>query len=339
MKVIIKNTWLILKNTKGFIPSITIWPIIMLLLLTFTLAYSTSHKITAIDLSKDGTGQTILKNISATEGLDVIPLKEDEIAEKILAGNIELGVILHDAGKAELIKLSSGSEVEETVKAIINTSLADKTDDFTATVNPIKKKGLTMTYSLGLMLFKFITASSSLAALFILDRNRGMKGRILMSGIKSGTYLAGRALVHFFVMGVTALVYYLFCLLFHFDFGMQHSIYFLLMVIITNVFSVSAFTFLSTVLNQESALWSISTFVFFPMALFSGALFPYKNMPSWMQNIGALFPQRWITKSIEIIQQQNSLFSALPYISAILTCSFLLFVIAGIRTRRLKIRL
>jgi ABC-2 type transport system permease protein len=329
---------MILKNTKGFISSITVWPIIMLLLLTFTLAYSTSHKITVLDLSTDGTGKNVLRNISATEGLDIIPLKENEITGKILAGNIELGVILHDAGKAELIRLSGGSEVEETVKAIINISQADKTDTFNATVNPVEKKGLTMTYSLGLMLFKFITASSSLAALIIMDRNRGMKGRIFMSGIKSITYLVGRALVHFSVMGVTALIYYLFCFLFHFDFGMQHSVYFLLMVMITNVFSVSAFTFLSTVLNEESALWSISTFVFFPMALFSGALFPYENMPSWMQNLGALFPQRWITRSIEIIQQQNSLFSALPYISAILACSLLLFIIAGIRTRMLPTR-
>lgn len=333
MKAIARNTWLILRNTKGFIPSITVWPIIMLLLVTFTLAYSTSHKITVLDLSTDGSGKTIQKNIAATDGLDVIDVKENEIPQKILAGNIELGVILRDSGKAEMIQLSNGSEIAEAVKTVINTSSAKTEKTFTTEVNHVKKKGLTMTYSLGLMLFKFITASSSLAALLIMDRNKGMKGRIFMSGIKSSSYLAGRALVHFGVMGATALIYYLFCFIFNFDFGMQHSIYFLLMVLITNIFSVSAFTFLSSVLNQEATLWSISTFIFFPMALFSGALFPYGNMPSWMQNVGSLFPQRWITRSIEVIQYQNSLIPALPYIGAILGLSVLLFIIASIRTK------
>lgn len=336
MKAIIKNTWLILKNTKGFIPSITVWPIIMLLLLTFTLAYSTSHKIAVVDLSTDGTGGIILSNIEKTEGLELISVREDELSKKILAGNIELGVLLRDEGNAELIHLSGGSEVEEAVKTIINASLTEEEGTVAATVNEVPKKGLVMTYSLGLMLFKFITAGSSLATLLILDRNKGMKGRIFMSGIKSSAYLAGRLAVHFSVMAVTALIYYLFCVIFRFDFGMQHSAYFLLMVLITNLFSVGVFTFLSTILKQEGALWSISTFIFFPMALFSGALFPYENMPAWMQNVGAVFPQRWITESIEIIQQQNSIIPALPYIGGVAGLAVLLFVIGDIRTKRMK---
>ncbi len=337
MKVIIKNTWLILKNTKGFISSITVWPIILLLLLTFTLAYSTSHKIAVIDLSTDGTGAIIQSNIEETEGLELINVKEDELTEKILAGNIELGVVLRNSGSADLFRLSSGSEVEQAVKTIINASLAEDKSGITAQVNKVEEKGLTMTYSLGLMLFKFITAGSSLAALLILDRNKGMKGRILMSGIKSPSYLAGRSIVHFGVMSATALIYYLFCVIFRFDFGMQHSAYFLLMVLITNLFSLGVFTFLSTIVKEEGSLWSISTFIFFPMALFSGALFPYDNMPVWMQNVGSVFPQRWITESIEIIRQQNSIVSALPYIGAIVGLSILLFVIASIRTKQMKV--
>ncbi len=336
MRAIIKNSWLILKNTKGFISSITVWPIIMLLLLTFTLAYSTSHKIAVVDLSKDGTGAIIKGNIGKTEGLELINVREDELAKKILAGNIELGVILQDAGNAELIRLSSGSEVEQAVTTIINASLADDESGMIAQVNEVPKKGLTMIYSLGLMLFKFITAGSSLATLLILDRNKGMKGRIFMSGIKSSAYLAGRAAVHFGVMAATALIYYLFCVIFRFDFGMQHSVYFLLMILITNLFSLGVFTFLSTILKQEGALWSVSTFIFFPMALFSGALFPYENMPVWMQSVGTIFPQRWIMESIEIIQRQNSIFPALPYIGGIIGLAILFFVIASIRTKRMR---
>lgn len=336
MKAIIKNSWLILTNTKGFISSITIWPIIMLLILTFTLAYSTSHKIAVVNLSTDGTGEIIQGNIEKTEGLELIKVKEDELTQKILAGNIELGVVLHDSGNADLLRLSRGSEVEQAVKTIINASFAKEESGMTTQINEVEKKGLTMTYSLGLMLFKFITAGSSLATLLILDRNKGMKGRIFMSGIKSSSYLAGRAVVHFGVMAATALIYYLFCVIFRFDFGMQYSVYFLLMVLVTNLFSVGVFTFLSTILKQEGSLWSISTFIFFPMALFSGALFPYENMPVWMQNVGAIFPQRWITESIEIIQRQNSIVPALPYIGAIVGLAVLLFVIASIRTKRMK---
>ncbi len=332
MKVIIRNSWLILKNTKGFVSSITVWPIIMLLLLTVTLAYSKSHKIAVVDLSADGSGTAIQSNLASTEGLELINVRHSELTQKILAGNIELGIVLHDKGAAEIIRLSDGSEVENAVKAIIHASLATESSGIHAQVNEVGKKGLTMSYSLGLMLFKFITAGSSLAALLILDRNKGMKARIFMSGIKASSYLAGRALVHFGIMAGTALIYYLFCVIFRFDFGMQHPIYFFVMVLITNLFSLGVFTFLSTLLKQESALWSISTFLFFPMALFSGALFPYENMPAWMQRVGSVFPQRWITQSIEIIQRQDSMIPAFPYIGATIGLAVLLFAIAVMRT-------
>lgn len=337
MKSMIKNTWQILRNTKGFISSMTVWPIIMLLLFSVTLAYSTSHNVAVIDHSVDGTGAIIQQNIENTEGFEIINVKEEEITEKVLAGNIEMAVILYDEGRADLVKRSDNSTIEAALATIINTSLLpEENNGLQAQVNPVAEKGIPITYALGAMLFKFITAGSALAGVLIIDRKSGRQGRIFMSGIHPSSYLGGCSFVHLCTISFTAVVYYLFCLLFNFDFGMQHHHYFLFMVLISIIFSVGVFTFLSTVLEDEGTLWSVSTFIYFPMALFSGALFPYDYMPAWMQNVGALFPQRWIAESITIIQQTNSILPAFPYIGGILLLSIVFFAIASVRLQRMK---
>lgn len=337
MKSIIKNTWLILKNTKGFVASMTVWPIVMLLLLSVTLAYSNAHKIAVIDQSTDGSGKPIKQVLLQVEGFDHISVKEEDIPQKLLSGNIEMAVVLRNGGEADLFKAESGVQLEKVIKNLILAAKGEEKDPVTLEVNQVKKKGMTMSYSLGIMLFKFLTASSSLAALIIIDRNKGMMGRIFLSGISTFSYLFGRALVHFLVMGFTAAFYYAFCLIFNFDFGMEHSIYFLAMILLTNLFSTGVFTFMATFIKDDGALWGIVTFLFFPMALFSGALFPYANAPSWMQWIGSFMPQRWIVSSIEILQKQNSPRAALPNILALVFLSLFFVGIAAYRTTKLRV--
>lgn len=108
------------------------------------------------------------------------------------------------------------------------------------------------------------------------------------------------------------------------------------MIVVTNIFSVGVFTFLSCVLKDEGVLWSIATFIFFPMAMFSGAIFPYRSMPLWMQKVGSFFPQRWISRSIEVIQKQNSIVPALLYIVLILATAVVFYALAVYNTGKTR---
>jgi len=331
----VKHSWLIFKKTPGYIHTMTTFPILMLLLITFILAYSNTHNIAVIDQSTDGTGSPVYEALSDVEGFTLVKTSEQDAVNKMLAGNIELVVLLHDQGAAKIMRLAGGAEVENSVKAIIKAvNAAPRDAAITVDINQVKNKTLNISYAMGLMLFKFITASSTMAALLIRERNNGMRGRIFLSGINTFSYLGGKALISLATMTFTALVYYGVCLLLRFDFGMNHTIYFLFLIVLTNLFSVGVFALLSTLLKDEGALWSIATFLFFPMAVMSGAIFPYDSMPSWMQNVGAYVPQRWITGSIEAIQKYDSVTPALPHIGLILAVSVVCYGLALLNTRK-----
>ncbi len=326
---IIKQAWLMFKKTPGYIHTMTTFPIVYLLLLTVVLAYSKNHNISVIDLSTDGSGKVIYKALNGVEGLTIIDTDYDDAVKKMIGGNIELTVVLNNNGNTEIIRLSEGSEVEKTVTTIINAVNSEPEDRrLEVAVNPVEEKGLPISYGLGIMLFKFITASGIMAGILIREKNSGMRDRILLSGISPFSYLTGKAAVYFGSMVMTATAYYTFCLVFNFDFGMRNSIWFFVMVLVASLFSVGVYSLFASVLKEEGMLWSIGTFIFFPMAILSGALFPYSSMPAWMQTVGAYVPQRWISGSIELIQKSDSIVPALPYIGLTLTVAASCYIMA-----------
>ncbi len=160
-----------------------------------------------------------------------------------------------------------------------------------------------------------------------------MKDRIMLSGIRTGSYIGGMAFVYLVFMMIGSVVYYLAARLFNFDLGMKQPIGFLLMMFIANVLSVAIYLFASTLVKKEDSLWFMASFVLLPMALFSGVLFPYEFMPDIMKKIGTLFPQRWISLGIENMQRTGTFVSALPQIAMIIVLSVILFVIAVYRSR------
>ncbi|GIP30975.1 hypothetical protein [Paenibacillus sp. J2TS4] len=96
-----------------------------------------------------------------------------------------MAAVLHDEGKADHIKISGNPSIEAALTAIIHASLLPvENEKLKVQVNPVAKKGMTITYSLGVMLFKFITAGSALAGILIMDRKSGRQRRIFMSGIR-----------------------------------------------------------------------------------------------------------------------------------------------------------
>ena len=165
------------------------------------------------------------------------------------------------------------SEVESVIELCVNDTIGSTVNNEKVTVNEAKSGGISVSNSLAFMIFKTLTAGSILGALFITERRKRMKDRILLSGTGKVAYYLGRSIV---------------CLL--------------LMLFVSNVLSVALYVFFSAFLNKEDALGFVGTFILMPMSLFSGVLFPYRFMPAWMQKVGACFPQRWIALAIEKMQ-------------------------------------
>lgn len=331
MKNIIYNTWTIFKRNKEFFYLITIQPVIIFLLMSFLLPYSTSHNIGVINQSMDGQADLIVEALENLEGIKIQNVNSDNVNSRIMSGNIELAVIIHDISDIQLVS-SRNSEIENAVALCIEQA-AKSESSIPASVNKAPKKGMTVSNSLGFMIFKTLTAGNLLAALIIQERNRKMKDRILLSQTRITSYIGGMSLVYLFFMMIGSVVYYLAGLLMNFDFGMRNSLGFLLVLFTANILSVALYVFASTLVKKKDSLWFMASFVLLPMALFSGVLFPYKFMPKAMQMIGACFPQRWISHGIEAIQYSGSILNAVPDMLMVLGLSALLFITAAARSK------
>lgn len=329
MSAIMTNTWRIFKRNKEMFYLITIQPVLIFLLMSFLLPYTTAHNVAVVNLSEDTQVEQALERM---EGINLVDTELDTITEKLIGGNIELAVIINTDESVELRGFGN-SEIEKAVELCVEKSDTDVSGSKNVQVNQIAKKGMTVSNSLGFMIFKTLTAGNLLAALLIEERKRKMKDRIFLSGVKTVSYIGAMSLVYLAFMALGSVVYYLAALIMNFDFGMKNSIGFLLMLFMANILSVCLYLFASTLVSKEDSLWFVGSFILLPMALFSGVLFPYQFMPKAMQAIGACFPQRWINDGIEIMQKTGRIGSSLPQIAKVLLLSALLFLGAVYRSR------
>ncbi|MBR0486057.1 MAG: ABC transporter permease, partial [Oscillospiraceae bacterium] len=316
------------KRNKEFIYLITIQPLLIFLLMSFLLPYSKTHNVAVADFTENAAVSQALEKM---EGIKAVTVSEDAITEKLINGSAELAVIVHADGTAQIIGFGA-SEIEGAVTLCVENALSQKSTLVKVNLNAAPKRGMPIGNSLGFMIFKTLTASNLLAALLIQERNNKMKDRIMLSGIRTGSYIGGMAFVYLVFMMIGSAVYYLAARLFNFNLGMKQPLGFLLMMFTANVLSVAIYLFASTLVKKEDSLWFMASFVLLPMALFSGVLFPYEFMPDVMQKIGMLFPQRWLSLGIENMQKKGTLTAALPQMAMVLGLSAVLFVIAVIRS-------
>lgn len=338
MKNIIANTWKIFKRNKEVFYLITIQPVLIFLLMSFLLPYTKTHNIAIVNNAVTEQDVNIEEALTDLEGINVMKTSEDTITEKLIGGNIELAVVIDGNGAVQIISLGN-SEIESAVELCIREAVSGAKNTTVTQVNEAPKKGLPISNSLGFMIFKTLTSGNLLAALLIQERNQKMKDRILLSGLKTHSYIAGMSFVYLALMMIGSVVYYVAALLMNFDFGMRNSLGFLLVLLTSNVLSVALYIFASTLVQNEDSLWFMASFVLLPMSLFSGVLFPYEFMPKAMQAIGACFPQRWIASGIEAIQQTGSIASAIPQMAMVLGLSAILFLCAVVRSTPQKFAL
>ena len=337
---IMKNTYVLFRKNKEFIYLITIQPVVIFLLMSLLLPYTTVHNVVVSMDGKSEAAERIVENLERLEGVKVQRVDAEKITEKLFGGNADLAVVISDAQGNVLPDVSlvsaKNSEIENAVELCISETLnylckqndaSVPKDEEIVSVNGAKKKWISISNSLAFMIFKTLTAGNLLGALIIQERRNRMKDRILLSGTKKSSYLLGMSLVYFIFMTLGSILFYVVGLLLRFDFGMRNSLGFLLMLFVSNLLSVSIYVFFAAFLKKEDALGFVGTFILMPMSLFSGVLFPFRFMPQTMQKIGSLFPQRWIALGIEKMQKSGEITSGYREALMVIALSVVLFVI------------
>lgn len=328
MGKVIKNSIRIFTRNKDFIAMMIVVPVVIFLLMTALLPYSETHSIAVINKTSDTTIENALRSI---DGIDVQDIDEDDTAEQIAGGNIDLAVIIDEQnGTVYTQVITAGeSEITNAVRLAIRKASETADNGFSVTVNEDSRGSRNMGTASSFMIYKFLQGGSLLGVYIIMERQRRMKDRIMLSGIKSGTYIGGMSLVFLAGTMIGSVIYYLTAVILDFDFGMKNSLYYLIMLFISNIFGVAFSVFVAAITNSEAANNNLSMAVLTALGFFSGILFPYEYMPDIFKAVGMLSPQRWISSAIERICATGELSSALPEIVLTLVVSLVLYTIGA----------
>ena len=114
MNNILKNSWTLFTRNKEYFSSIVVTPIIMLLIFSFILSFQSKVNIAVIDLdhagSENNLGRIIKETIAEMDFLNPVTSGKDEIEKDIVAGKIELAVIIDS--KASGLNMDNTKPVE-----------------------------------------------------------------------------------------------------------------------------------------------------------------------------------------------------------------------------------
>lgn len=180
-------TFKILKNTKGFIVSMVIMPILMILLVSITLAYSDAPVVGYIG-----------EKAPNVAGVKMVRLVENE-------SDYFLGL-----GQGTLvIRTDAEGNVEKYYSSIADNSLISVIENADANDKAFDERPK-LRYSVGIILFKLLTAGGLLATVLINEKENGIILRIKNSKTRLGSYILGKSLAIIFVYEIANFLILLF---------------------------------------------------------------------------------------------------------------------------------
>ena len=124
---IMKNTFNLFRKNKEMIYLITVQPIMIFLLMSFLLPYTTTHSIV---VSNEGVSEQAIRlerQLLELDGLNVSKITTDEVNEKLSGGNAEIAIVIKDNAGASTPWVNmicvGDSEIEAAVELCIEDSL------------------------------------------------------------------------------------------------------------------------------------------------------------------------------------------------------------------------
>lgn len=270
-----KLTFKILRNTKGFISSMVIMPIIMIILVSMTLAYSDVPVVGYIG-----------EKAPSVANIKMIKLEADE---KDYFLGLSQGTLV--------LKTDKEGNVLQYYSSISNNPLIPMIENGDST-NEVFNEKPKISYSVGIILFKLLTAASLLATVLISEKGNEIILRVKNSKTKLSSYILGKSLAIVFVYEIANFLILLFYKFAGFDLGQSDIFNVGILFTVTLFISTGLYIFLSAIMKNEGYIWIISTGIIFPLGLFSGILFPVEYMADWMKLVAHISPLYYLQNSV-----------------------------------------
>lgn len=270
-----KYSFTVLKNTKGFLVSMVVMPVLMIILVSLTLAYNDVALIGYTGITKPNIANIRLQHV------------EDGEVDYFL-GMMQSSLVVHCNEDGSIVSYTSSIENNPLIYYVEQN---------------INKEGVNtnapkIRYSIGILLFKFFTAGGLLATYIIKEKQNGILLRVKNSKTTLTKYLLGKCLSLFVVYEIANGIILAFFKLAGFDFEQASIMKVGGVFTITLILSLFIYVFIASMLKNEGYIWLVSTGIIFPLGFISGILFPVKYMAPWMQTLARISPLYYLQQSI-----------------------------------------
>lgn len=189
MSNMIKNTMLLFSRHKEYIGTIVKGPVLIALIYSFLLAFQTQVHVAVINNGSEQFGSYMEGVLEDTELIKIQDIEETEIEGKIQSGKIEFAVIIDGDNNLNIVRRKDSS-VGKLMEAVLAGAAKkfEKGEKLVLKQNEVGKKGVPISNSLGIIIFKMLAAASLLAELLIMEHKTGIVQRVAISKIGLSAY-------------------------------------------------------------------------------------------------------------------------------------------------------
>ena len=181
--------------------------------------------------------------------------------------------------------------------------------------------------AIGMYIMLLMISVTSVSFKIIEERQNGTFARIGMAPVYSKIYTLANILVSMLVVVVQILLVLLSLKIANMNFFMPQVVLFTILFVFS-LATISLGLMLAAFTKVKEGAGALISLVITPTCMIAGCFWPFEYMPSYLQKIGYLTPQRWALDAISGMQVSQNFVSILPNIAVLLGFAILFFLIA-----------
>lgn len=358
----------ILKKPFSFI-LYTIVPVIVILLFSNMFSYSQGNiKVGVIDYDNSKTSNLLIENIKGNDEIQLINIKERELAEKFAQKDIDFSLMIQEDFEKKLIQnnepnisiktqensnlykvVESNLEIElQNLKELSSYSnkdelryneLLDKYINNEVKVNENSLSDLYEDYENSrifisfLIMFMFFKATSG-AYIINLDKYSNVYTKIFVAPIKTYEYYIANIISNIITLSLQIFISVLgLKYITKINIGMEYS-HLLIILFIIAIVAVSLGNLFISITKTSSEAAMISNLVIMLFLMCGGAFVSLEMLPPVIRKISYFIPVRWAMMSIYDLQQGLPFEHVIKYLLILLLFATTFFIITAYKTSR-----
>ena len=352
---------------KSYILRGVILPAFVIIFFTFEFGNEYKFKVGIVNKDNSYASEEVIKVIDELEDVETVNINEKDYKMLLVSQQIQMAIIINNDFQEKLLNNDDNNIIiksinESNVNAVIKNMIELKCEDLSMisnisnkdinnfkkfnenykdegtklSLNDIDESRPQIEKSLGLIMVIVFIICENISNFLIEDEENKTKIRILSSGISKWKYYFFLVFVFYIMSFSTIFFYYLLCKIFSINFGMENSLYFLIVMMFLNLLAFSFNLCIVAFTRSRYTSTIVNILIIVPCCMLSGVFWNFNVMTGNFQRIGRFMPTRWVILSVETLQRTNNLQCISRYLYSLTLLSIVFFVITFIKLRTNK---